>query len=75
VEVEFMSGIVKEYHIPLLMSRGHKSLDSGVVLLEPWSWAMKSYSFDICVDGDAVVGVTIDPLNKSADVDKTNNSI
>jgi hypothetical protein len=75
VEVEFMSGIVKEYHIPLLMSRGHKSLDSGVVLLEPWSWAKKIYSFDICVDGDAVVGVTIDPLNKSADVDKTNNSI
>jgi hypothetical protein len=50
-------------------------LDSGVVLLKPWSWAKKSYSFDICVGGDAVVGVTIDPLNKSADVDKTNNSI
>ena len=75
VEVEFMSGVIKEYHIPLLMSRGHKPLDSGVVLLKPWSWAKKNYSFDICVDGDTVVGVTIDPLNKSADVDQTNNSI
>ena len=75
VEVEFMSGMIKEYHIPLLMSRGHKPLDSGVVLLKPWSWAKKNYSFDICVDGDTVVGVTIDPLNKSADVDQTNNSI
>ena len=75
VEVEFMSGVIKEYHIPLMMSRGHKPLDSGVVLLKPWSWAKKNYSFDICVDGDEVVGVTIDPLNKSADVDQTNNSI
>jgi hypothetical protein len=75
VEVEFMSGMVKEYHIPLMMSRGHKPLDQGVVLLEPWSWAKKNYSFNVCVDGDPVVGVTIDPLNKSADVDQANNSI
>jgi hypothetical protein len=75
VEVEFVSGLVKQYHIPLLMSRGHKPLDSSVTLLEPWSWAKKNYSFDICVDGDDVVGVTVDPLNKSADTDQSNNSI
>jgi hypothetical protein len=75
VEVEFMSGVVKEYHIPLLMSRGHKPLNSKAVLLEPWSWAKRSYSFDVCVDGDEVVSVTVDPLNKSADIDQSNNSI
>ncbi len=75
VEVEFVSGLVKQYHIPLLMSRGHKPLDSSAILLEPWSWAKKNYSFDVCVDGDDVVGVTIDPLNKSADIDQSNNSI
>jgi hypothetical protein len=43
--------------------------------LEPWSWAKRSYSFDVCVDGDEVVSVTVDPLNKSADIDQSNNSI
>ena len=42
VEVEFVSGLVKQYHIPLLMSRGHKPLDSSVILLEPWSWLRKT---------------------------------
>ena len=75
VLIETESGLVKKYHIPLLMSRGHKPLGGDVRLLEPWSWAKKHYSFDVCVAKESLAKVVVDPLNKSADTDKKNNSI
>ena len=75
VDVEFDKGEVKKYHIPLLMSRGHKPLADKVGLLEAWAWAKKNYQFKICVKKNSVIKVVLDPLNKSADVDKKNNSI
>jgi len=75
VDVEFDKGETKKYHIPLLMSRGHKPLADEVSLLEAWAWAKKNYQFKICVKKNSVIKVVLDPLNKSADVDKKNNSI
>ena len=57
------------------MSRGHKPLGGDVRLLEPWSWAEKHYSVDVCVAKESLAKVVVDPLNKSADTDKKNNSI
>jgi hypothetical protein len=50
-------------------------LGDDVRLLEPWSWAKKHYSFDVCVAKESLAKVVVDPLNKSADTDKKNNSI
>jgi len=75
VLIETVNGLVKNYHAPLLMSRGHKPVGAGVRLLEPWSWAKKHYSFDVCITKESIAKIVIDPLNKSADTDKKNNSI
>jgi hypothetical protein len=75
VLIETAGGLAKNYHVPLLMSRGNKTVDTGVRLLEPWSWAKKNYSFDVCIAKKSIVKIVIDPLNKSADTDKKNNSI
>ena len=56
-------------------SNGSPTVGVGVRLLEPWSWAKKHYSFDVCVLKESIAKIVIDPLNKSADTDKKNNSI
>lgn len=73
VLIETEDGLAKNYHAPLLMSRGHKPIKSSVRLLEPWSWAKKLYFFDVCVPKTSIKRVVIDPLNKSADVNRKNN--
>jgi|TARA_B110001452_G_scaffold257964_1_gene252667 hypothetical protein len=75
VLIETSAGLVKNYHIPLLMSRGHKPINKGVRLLKSWSWANKNYSFEVCIKKEAIAKVLIDPSGKSADVNRNNNSI
>ena len=73
--IETEGGLTKSYHIPLLMSRGHKPIKAGVRLLRPWSWADENYFFEACLEKNSIVKIVIDPSNKSADIDRVNNSI
>jgi hypothetical protein len=73
--IETSAGLLKNYHIPLLMSRGHKPIKKEVRLLEAWSWSNKNYSFEVCIKKEDLATVIIDPSGKSADVNRYNNSI
>jgi len=75
LSIETEGGLTKSYHIPLLMSRGNKPIKAGVRLLRPWSWADENYFFEACLEKNSIVKIVIDPSNKSADIDRVNNSI
>jgi len=68
IKVEYTDGSVEDYYIPLRMMRGKKT--SQATLLDNWAWAMPTYTFRA---NKTIKSVTIDPLEKTADIDRTNN--
>ena len=62
------------FHIPLVMMRGHRPLAAGEVLLEDWAWTHPTYTVQWAVS-KTIKSVVIDPLRKTADVNRSNNSV
>jgi hypothetical protein len=67
--VEYLSGETEDFHIPLRMMLGHKVTTATV--LRDWAWSNPSYTFEL---KKPVKSVQIDPKQKMADIDKSNNS-
>ena len=74
VMVEFADGDSAQYHIPLVMMRGHRPLAPNEQLAEDWAWVQPSYVLRLPTSGRSVARVEIDPMRYLADVDRQNNS-
>lgn len=62
------------YHIPIGMSRGNRTLSNGELLMTPWTWVNPYYSFAIDVNKDDIERIEIDPTHRMADINFENNS-
>jgi hypothetical protein len=76
VVVTTKKGDVYRYLIPLRMMRGLKSEKiEGVTdrTAEDWPWVYPYYDLDINIKLKDIATIEIDPSNRMADIDKTNN--
>ena len=56
------------------MMRGEKPVEKDVLVLDDWAWAFPTYSF-ILDEKKKVKQVIIDPDQRTADINRDNNSI
>lgn len=74
VQVIFEDDSQANYHIPLVVMRGHRPLDADETLAADWAWVNPNYTLSIPAEGKKVRRVEIDPDRHLADVDRDNNS-
>lgn len=72
--VTYTDGSEDAFHIPLVMMRGHRTLDPQEVLLEDWAWTHPTYTLEWPTT-KTIQRVEIDPLRKTADVQRANNTV
>ena len=55
--------------------RGEKPTENDLkrTILDDWNWVNPAYSFKLPVSSDEIVRVEIDPSQRLADIDKSNN--
>ncbi len=70
VLVTYTDGKKEWFNIPLQEMMGHKP--TKATILPGWSWVHPTYSFTV---KKTVKTVEIDPTNKMADINKTNNTL
>ena len=68
LKVEYTDGTTEDIYIPLQMMRGEKP--TTATILKDWAWAYPTYEFTA---KKTVKSVEIDPRQRMADIDKTNN--
>lgn len=73
LEIVYKSGRREKYYIPLQIMRVDKPLQKNTIKLKDWAWANPLYSFDVS-GPEEIASITIDPTNKIADINLTNNS-
>ncbi len=78
LRVERRDGSSTTYHVPLSLQRGAKDDASDAfpfTLLEPWQWTDPTYVITIPGPMASVKAMVLDPLNRTAEIDTTNNSV
>jgi hypothetical protein len=78
VRVERRDGSSASYHIPLSLQRGAKEAGSEMhafTVLAPWQWTDQSYVFTVPGPIASVKAIVLDPLNRTAEIDVTNNIV
>ncbi|MGB6267676.1 MAG: M1 family metallopeptidase [Olleya sp.] len=75
LEVQYTDGTTEQFYIPLQMMRGEKPVAAGTKTLNDWAWAYPTYSFSINKPKNAIKLIKIDPKERMADIDKTNNTL
>lgn len=78
LRVERRDGQVQHFHIPLSLERGAKGEGSenfSFATLEPWQWTDPTYVVTVPIEFSALKSVTIDPLERQADMDRSNNTV
>ena len=68
LKIEYTDGSTEDLYIPLQMMRGEKP--TSATILKDWAWAYPTYVFTA---KKAVKSIEIDPRERMADIDKTNN--
>ena len=71
-------GRTDNYHIPLSLMRGAKPTGSEVEAfntLATWQWTDPTYTFTIDGSLKDIVEITIDPLQRTADLDRENDRV
>jgi len=71
-------GSTRYYHVPLSLARGAKRPGSDredFTVLQSWQWTDPSYSFSVKGDISTVAAATIDPLQRTADKDRSNDAV
>ncbi len=76
VLVEYTVGSSEMFYIPLRIMRGEKPAENDLkrTILEDWPWTNPSYTFDIPAAGTSIKRVSIDPSQRLADIEQSNNS-
>ncbi|WP_341214708.1 M1 family metallopeptidase [uncultured Wocania sp.] len=67
--VTYTDGSTEDFYIPLQMMRGEKPTNATII--KDWAWAYPTYTFKT---SKAIKSVQIDPQEKMADIDKSNNN-
>ena len=78
VRVERRDGSSVTYHIPLSLQRGAKEAGSekhAFTVLAPWQWTDPGYVFTVPGPIASVKAIVLDPLNRTAEIDVTNNIV
>ena len=75
IHVVYADGSEEMFYIPLRIMRGEKPAESDMkrTILDDWKWVNPTYSFDIPVSVDQITSIVIDPSQRLADIDKSNN--
>ncbi len=76
VEVEFADGSVVHHYIPMRIMWGEKENefpDIERIVEEDWPWVFPGYEFTIEKPLDEIVRIEIDPTQRMADIDRSNN--
>ena len=75
VRVTFDNGSRHTYYIPLVMMRAEKPAQSTIprTVLADWPWTHPSYRFTVPTAEREVAKIQIDPSNKMADVNQSND--
>lgn len=76
VEVEFTDGSVKHYYIPMRIMWGQKENefpDIERVVAEDWPWVFPEYELSVEYPLEEIRRIEIDPSQRMADVDRSNN--
>jgi aminopeptidase N len=68
VKVTYADGTIEDFYIPLRMMYGQKPTKATII--NDWAWVAPNYSFKTT---KTIKSVAIDPLEKMADIDRTNN--
>lgn len=76
IVVEYNDGRTESFYIPLRLMRGEKPMENEMerTTLEDWTWVNPTYSFDIPTSNFNIKRIAIDPSERLADVDLSNNS-
>ncbi|RNC83998.1 MAG: M1 family peptidase [Balneola sp.] len=76
IMVEYNDGSKEMFYIPLRLMRGEKPLENEMerTTIEDWPWVNPSYTFDIPTSNFNIKRIVIDPSERLADVDLSNNS-
>ncbi|MEX0661431.1 MAG: M1 family metallopeptidase [Balneolaceae bacterium] len=75
VEVEFTDGTVKHYHVPMRITWGEKENEFDVEreVAEDWPWVFPEYELSIDRPVGDISRIEIDPSQRMADIDRSNN--
>ena len=75
IRVEYTDGSKEEFYISMRIMRGEKPTEHDLkrTILEDWPWVEPSYSFTIPMPIENIRSVSIDPTERLADVNTTNN--
>tara|TARA_R110002124_G_scaffold282524_1_gene457714 strand:- start:2095 stop:3972 length:1878 start_codon:yes stop_codon:yes gene_type:complete len=76
IVVEYTDGTSELFYIPLRIMRGEKPAENDMkrTVLEDWPWTNPTYTFSLPVSGSSIKTVTIDPSQRLADINSSNNS-
>lgn len=76
VMVKTEKGREYSYYIPLDLMRGNKPLDANAnwTILQDWQWANPEYTLTIPVKISKLSVIQIDPSERLADIDRSNNT-
>jgi hypothetical protein len=76
--VEYKDGSQEFYYIPMVLMRGEKKPEETTVprtVLDDWAWTDPVYTFLVATNGRQIQSVEIDPSQRMADIDRSNNRI
>lgn len=66
------------FHVPLSLARGSKTAASdreAFIVLPSWQWTDPTYTFSVKGDITFVAAATLDPLQRTADKDRSNDAV
>ncbi|MEM9981377.1 MAG: M1 family metallopeptidase [Bacteroidota bacterium] len=76
--VTLKGGKLVRYYIPLEIMRGEKQENTDppleTVILSDWGWVYPTYTWTINHPASEIVAIEIDPTERMADVERSNNS-
>lgn len=78
LRVDLRDGSVTHFHIPLSLMRGARPADGDrepSTALPAWQWTDPYYAFTLPIALADIAAVTLDPLQRTADVDRDNDQV
>lgn len=78
VAVRMRDGTQRLFHVPLSLARGAKppsSEQEPFTVLPAWQWTDPYYTFALAGDFSALAGVLLDPYQRTADMDRSNDAV
>ncbi len=74
VRITFADGSEQWVTVPLGVMQGHKPVPDDWIVGEPWQWPFPEYTITIRGLESRPVGATLDPLGKTPDYNRLNNT-